>query len=825
VSVRQILVAFAAWLGTAAAADVRLSGRVVDELNSAVAGATVSLRPTDPGLTARLQAVADPGGRFSFRVESPGDYLITSERQGFFLLQNRPIRLADGVNEITLVMNPAHEVFESVDVPYSPPAIDLDRSAPEDRLTENQLLEIPYPSTNTLRNAIRAMPGIVQDSRGGVHLNGGTEEQTLYTLDGFQINDPLSGRFESRVSVEAVRSIEVSGANPAEFGKGAAGTFAIKTSTGDDRLRYSATNFFPGVENRKGLLIGGWTPRFALSGPIHRSRAWFSDTFDIQYDQNVIEELPRDQDRNTSWRVSNLLRNQVNLSPSNTLFTGFLIGIWRASRNGLDALDPVPTTTDRRSRQWFFNIKDQIYLGNGFQFEAGYAANRTFARDIPQGLGLLIYTPEGRQGFAFLNSTRTASRDQALANLFFPAWNWLGSHRLKTGVDLASTRYWQDATRTGYEYLRVDNTPSRLVTFGGSGRFHLSNREAASYLQDSWQLRPSLLMELGVRQDWDSLIGKMVFGARAGFSWAAPGMESTRIYGGFGTVYDQTPLAVFNQPLDQYSWTTHYDQTGAVSYGPALSVFSNSHGRLATPRYDNWNLGAEHRFFSGLYAKVDYTRRRGSNGLTYLNTISPGVPPPPEAAASYHTNVFDAIYALSNTRRDRYDGLGITLRQAFRKQYEWMASYTRSRALSNAVVDINVDTPVIVTGNVGRTPWDVPNRFLSWGYLPAWSRNWAIAYLLETRNGFPFSVQDETGRVVGALNGYRFPAFFELNLHLERKFVFRANRWAFRFGFNNITGHKNPNVVINDTSAPNFLAMYGGQSRALNFRIRWLGKN
>ena len=93
------------------------------------------------------------------------------------------------------------------------------------------------------------------------------------------------------------------------------------------------------------------------------------------------------------------------------------------------------------------------------------------------------------------------------------------------------------------------------------------------------------------------------------------------------------------------------------------------------------------------------------------------------------------------------------------------------------------------------------------------------------------SVDKDIGIVRGCvlpeptLNGYRFPAFFELNLHLERKFVFRANRWAFRFGFNNITGHNNPNVVINDASAPNFLAMYGGQSRALNFRIRWLGKN
>jgi hypothetical protein len=70
----------------------------------------------------------------------------------------------------------------------------------------------------------------------------------------------------------------------------------------------------------------------------------------------------------------------------------------------------------------------------------------------------------------------------------------------------------------------------------------------------------------------------------------------------------------------------------------------------------------------------------------------------------------------------------------------------------------------------------------------------------------------------------RFPAFFELNLHLERRFFFRKHRWALRAGFNNITGRRNPNVVNNNLSSPNFLRYYGGQSRALNFRLRWLGR-
>ena len=83
---------------------------------------------------------------------------------------------------------------------------------------------------------------------------------------------------------------------------------------------------------------------------------------------------------------------------------------------------------------------------------------------------------------------------------------------------------------------------------------------------------------------------------------------------------------------------------------------------------------------------------------------------------------------------------------------------------------------------------------------------------------------NDEGRVVGPVNSYRYPQFFELNLHLERRFVLRNNRWALRAGYNNITNHHNYNVVNNNLSSPRFMGFFGGQTRALNVRIRWLGK-
>jgi hypothetical protein len=808
-----------------AQSEVRLSGRVVDENNAAVPGAQVWIIPSTLGAQSqRLQAIADPGGKFTFLLQAPGDYLLSAERENYFRLRDRPVRLLEGPNEITLVLNPVREVFERLDVAYSPPRIDFDKTTPERQLTGTQILEIPYPSTASLRNALRALPGVVQDSRGGVHLNGGAEEQVLYTLDGFQVNDPLTGRFESRIGVEAVRSMEVSSGNlAAEFGKGSAGAMAVRTSAGDDQLRYSATNFIPSLENRKGLLLGGWTPRFNLSGPLRKGRAWFSDSMDVQYHQSVVEEIRQGPDRTPSWRWNNLLRNQVNLSPSNILYSGFLLNYWYAPRTGLGVLDPLETTVDRRSRQWFFDVKDQVYFGRGALLEMGYGANRTFSREVPQGQAIFQLTPDGKRGNHYLDATRKARRDQWLANLFLPSFTRLGAHQVKFGIDMDSVAYWQDVRRTGYDVYRVDGTRSRQVIFGGSGLLERSNFELSSYLQDSWKLRPGLLLELGLRQDSDHLLGNTQVAPRLGFAWAPLGLDSTKLSGGFALIYDQTHLRLFTRPLDQYSLTTYFAPEGEIARGPAISVFTIDGTPLKTPRYHNWNLALQHRFPGEFYTRFNYVRRRGQDGFTYFNQPA-GLPLPPELTAILAGRVVDALNRLRNLRQDVFDSFEVTVRKTFRQQYEWLASYTRSRAFSNAVVDLSVDEPLLISNNVGRMPWDTPNRFLSWGYLPLPWRNWALAYLMEARTGFPFSIQDDEGRLKGDLNAYRFPFFFELNLHLERRFFFRKNRWAFRGGFNNITDHHNPNVVNNNASSRNFMSFYGGQSRSMNFRLRWLGK-
>src|SRR5581483_8563493 len=182
------------------AGDANLNGRVVDENDAPIAGALVSLRPADSASSyppSILHAVADPTGAFMIVLPQSGSYLVTVNKSGMFPLTDRPAELKEGKNEIVLVLNHVHNTSEAVNVTAAVTPIDVDQTSAESRLLGTQILEVPYPATHNLRNALPLLPGIVTGPAGDLHFNGGAENQVQYTLDGFNISDPLTGTFQT----------------------------------------------------------------------------------------------------------------------------------------------------------------------------------------------------------------------------------------------------------------------------------------------------------------------------------------------------------------------------------------------------------------------------------------------------------------------------------------------------------------------------------------------------------------------------------------------------------------------------------------------------
>lgn len=812
--------ALLALVATSACAQVTLSGRVVDDNEAPVANARVRAHKGGQGAG---EVYSGPNGAFQLSLSEPGEYLVSVESVGFFRLVDRPVQVDNRGTELTLVLNPEREVFQNVQVGDSASPVDPARTDREQRLSGTEVNNIPYPASNSLRNAMRLTPGVIQDPSGGVHFHGGAEYQTQYTLDGFDISDPISGRYSTRLAVEGIRSLDLSSSRESpQYGRGSAGTLAITTENGTDQYHFTVTNFIPGPDVHGGLRLGDWTPRAGFSGPIVKGRAWFSDSFDGEFNSGYVAGLPKGDDTNTSWAAGNLFHAQVNLTSANILYADMLNNFDHQDHFGLGVLDPISTTSGLGSNHWMVALKDSHSWSNGALLEAGFAWQRVFHLRVPEGSAPYLLTPEGRSGNYFVDSREHGGRKQAFVNFFPPAFHFYGQHQLQMGADAQRLSYIADFQRTSYEVIGLDGLPLFQTTFTGTGDVQKANVTLASYINDHWQPVPRLVIDVGLREDWDQLVRQASLGPRVSAALAPFANSRTKLVGGYTVIHDATSLALFSKPLDQQAVTVPFSADG-VPGAPLTTTFVPGRG-LRMPRYDNWSAGVEQTLAHRLYAKVEWLRKRGRDGFVYApESTGPIIIQP--LALGYG---FGGEYALSNLRRDSYDEVALTIRHSFGAQYEWLASYVHSKAISNAVLDVSVDQPLQVGSDLGRMPWDAPNRFLSWGYLPPplkrFENDWAIAYLVDWRTGFPFSITDDAGRVVGAVNSHRFPSNLDLNLHIERRFTFRNYRFGIRVGANNLTDHRNPTAVSNVMGSPTFGQFFGDEGRHFVVRLRMFGR-
>src|SRR5262249_14293333 len=218
-------------------------------------------------------------GRFRFEAVCRGDYHLNFEKSGFFRLSNYAVTVTSESAEIAVTLNHEYEMRSNVDVVASPHEVDPQQTRHEDELVAHEIREDPVPSSHTLQNALPAIPGIVQDNIGLLHIAGAHTEDTVYLLDGFKINNPASGLFNARVNVDPVRTAAVAtGRYGAQFPGAGAGVLALQTDTGDDHWRFGATNFFPALNFQQGKHLGNWFPRTTFAGPIQKGRSWFSNS-------------------------------------------------------------------------------------------------------------------------------------------------------------------------------------------------------------------------------------------------------------------------------------------------------------------------------------------------------------------------------------------------------------------------------------------------------------------------------------------------------------------------------------------------------------------
>jgi hypothetical protein len=643
---------------------------------------------------------------------------------------------------------------------------------------------------------------------------GSESWQTLYLLDGFDIRSPVGGLLAMRVSADAVRSIDAESTRyPVEYGRATGGVIAFRTGNGDNKFRFNATNFLPSFKSQKGLHFDKVVPRFTFSGPVVRDHAWFFDGLEVEYDNIFVPELPSGADSNHLLRGSNLLKLQANAGVANSLSAGLLYNGYHSPYDGISPLVPRQSTTKRNTTGWLPYVRDQQRFSNGAMLDAGFGVLSIRDGYEPHGDAPYQFTPERFHGSYFENLTGTSQRAEANATLYLPEQKWLGNHDLRAGVDLDHIRFGETVSRAPVDYLREDRALLRRSTFPAMPPFTRHNGEIGAYIEDHWNTNLSgLLVEPGLRLDWDEIIRRPLFSPRIAMVYAP--RPDTKLSAGVGIYYEHTQLDYLENALAGVRFDTYYNPDGVTPAGPPeQTTFTYDQSDLREARAVDWSVGVAQKLPGSVYASANFLDKHVSNLFTYVNQ---------SGSAALSGN-----YVLTNARRDHDYAAEFDARRTFGSGYALFGSYTHSYAHTNAAIDYVSTVSLLGPQQSGPLPWDTPNRVVSWGWLPldlpvfrGLRKSWDFVYTFDWRTGFPITSVDANHQVAGAVGSHRFPDYLSFSPGLEWRFHLRGYYLGLRGVLENATDRQNYSVVNNSVSSPNYLMFSEPLGRAFTARIR-----
>ena len=798
----------------------RVTLTAIDENGHAVEGAQVTI--TEPG-AAPAQLWTDYAGNCRYTVRQREPYQIAVEKAGFYRAEatgTGPNQNSVDQSSVKVVLEHEQIVREQVNVSASAPGIDTQQISDQSTMNTPEIVNIPYPTSHDIRNLLPFNPGVVPDTTEQVHVAGSETWETLDTMDGFDIRSPVGGTLSLRVSADAVRSIDAETTRyPVEFGRATGGVIAFYTGMGDNKFRFNATNFIPSFRDLNGIRFDQFVPRFTFSGPLKRDRAWWYDGVEMELDNIYISELPANANTDELARGSNLTKVQANVTSSNIVTAGLLYNNYHSPYDGISSLVPQQSTVKRNTIAWMPYVRDQQSFGKGALLDlgVGFVSIRDGYEPQVSTPTPYEYTPEQTEGTYFENLSGRSQRLEGTAALYLPPREWLGRHDVKAGLDLDHIAYDQRQTRTPVSYLREDGTKERQSVFAEAPAFTMHNGEIGAYVQDRWQPAKGWLVEPGLRFDWDEIVRRPLVAPRLAAVYTPGDKDTTKISAGIGLYYEHTQLEYLAQTHAGIRYDTYYIESGpgtVTPTGPAEeTAFAVNESALHEPRALNWSVGVERKLPWAIYAGANFLEKRTTNVFTFANQSGAAAPA--------------GDYLLTNGREDHYSSEEFDARKLFANDYTVYVSYTHSSARTNAALDYLPTPSPLGTQQSGPLPWDVPNRIISWGWLPVpfarLRKRWDFVYLLDEHTGFPYTAVNAALQVVGAAGGQTFPEFVNFSPGLEWKFHFRGQYWGLRGVMENATDSGDPAVVNNVVDSPEFGAFSELKGRAFTARIRLIG--
>lgn len=282
--------------------DGILKGLVVDSTSQAVAGATVTIKNTKTGFTRSV--LADAEGKYRFPALPVGQYVITTEKDGFSTETTEVINIRIGETSVTSQMFAAG--VERIEVTGGAISL-IDTSSSESSLNIGAVELGRLPVSRDLTSVALLAPGAnLGDTAFGnlPSFGGASVAENAYFINGLNVTDFRNGLGGSTVPFEFYQEFEVkTGGYSAEFGRSTGGVINAVTKSGSNEFEFGANLYYrpdslredsPNVLDRDGAMHiwNGDDSYSKLDGNIYASGPIIKDKlfFYVLYNPRDVEQ-------------------------------------------------------------------------------------------------------------------------------------------------------------------------------------------------------------------------------------------------------------------------------------------------------------------------------------------------------------------------------------------------------------------------------------------------------------------------------------------------------------------------------------------------------
>jgi hypothetical protein len=789
-----------------------------DESDKPVPGALVEVKLNGSVVAT---TVTNEKGEAQFAELAPGTYEVSISKESFEPLNQSDVALKTGAPiEVKFTMIPKVQLKDVVVNVQAGRETGIEKGAsPAAELGRAEVKNIPG-NPATVKDTLPLVPGVVRSTEGEIKISGTGEHRSALVVNAADVTDPATGQFGVTVPVDSVQTIEVF-KTPyiAQFGRFTAGVVSVETRRGGDKWNFEINDPLPEFRIRSGHLRGlrEASPRVTFNGPLIAEKFYFSEGLEYDLQKRPDRTLPFPFNESKTQSVNSFTQLDYLLSPVNTLTGTFHVAPRQMQFVNLNFFNPQAVTPTFSAHDYTGTVTDRWTIGSSL-LESTLAIKRFSGNVWGQGEEDMILTPTGNLGNYFSSQNRRASRAEWIETFSLPPLVGYGAHNLKFGTSVTRT-----SNRGEFEArpVLIKDFQGQLVKridWVGGQAFDRTDLETAFFAQDHWVIAPRLAMDIGTRFERQGITDTTRVAPRVGLAWTPFANQQTTIRGGFGLFYDRVPLSVFAFNGYPEQVITTFGPNGEVTDGPRhfinitdraetrfpLLFSKNVVGNFA-PYSETWNVEVEHSVIKMLRVRANYLQSNSFGLVIFTPKVVQG---------------HDAL-VLGGGGKSGYNQLELTARLSLEEGQQLFFSYVRSRSRGdlnefNNYLG-NFPFPVVRPNTFTNLSGDLPNRFLSWGFLRLpWKMS--IAPMLEWRNGFPYASTDVAQNYVGVPNQTRFRNFLSLDSKMSKDIKVN-DKYSLRLsvsGFN-LTNHFNPLQVHANIEDPAYGVFFGNHKR--RFRL------